>query len=597
MMSSRQSPSKSSRPLDAIVLAQWVAYHQHLVGCRIQKIIHPTPRELLITLRSKGLSTENNTCYISIQKQYPAIFIGSAQQCQGLVQATFSKPTNWCQQLRKHLVGGQITKLQTLPGERVIQLNIAHTNTLGDGENWALYLELMGRHSNIILVNHANDTIVGAAHNVNDSMSQHRHIAPGLPYTLPPPQASKTWLGQAPVDELTKHLANQGAKELLTLYSGAGKHTWQDAQHWSKNKSLPDAGQRLQQASLGQPALLWQEESASNSFTLALNTDNQNPEIAGGQFNQGIYQLLYQQRFNQLQHQYLQAIMRHQRKWQARQDELYKTDDDEVATQANHIGDLLTTHASTQPSSQTPQHESVTLNDWNTGTDITISVDPALTWQANAEAYYKQGRQHRQRKAHQQTQGELLQREGNLIDELTWSLQQATSLDELQAISDDLVEQRIIKPIDKHSKPSKRSANSESITADDIAGLRQLTASDGETIIYVGRQGLANSALLTHLSRPKDWWCHAKDYPGAHVVIRHEGADHYPDDDVLHDGLHLAAYFSSATGDGKLPIVYTQRKHVRKIPNSAPGHVTYKQEYEALITVDEQRIERLLGGG
>lgn len=581
-----------ARPLDAIVLTQWVAWHQDaLVGGRIQKITHPTPRELIFTFRGRGISSQANQLVISIQKTWPAVFLASNEQCRQLIQSTFTKATNWCHQLRKHLVGAKLAELAALPGERVIQLTLTNTNAVGEAVTFHLMLELMGRHSNVILVNAHNQHIIGVAHNVTEAMSQARQIAPGLPYTPPPVPTGKVWLAQVSKEELAQHLEQGSLKDLTNTYTGAGRHTWQDAQTWANDSSFSQACQWLLDAAHGQPGLVWVSGSESKNGFQLQPVSNASDTDGGATYNQGVFTQLSQQRVVQVGEQLQQTIARQQARWQTRYDELYRAEDnDKTAETYHHIGDLLATHAASQPSNSQPQHPEITLEDWQTCQPLIITVKTDRSWQDNAAWYYKQGRQQRQRQAHRDEQNEQLQQERGLLEQFAWAISHASTLPELWAIETELVDLGWRKSNQPKSAVSKKASEKLIVDAENTPGLLKLVASDGETVIYVGRQGQANSALLSHLSRAGDWWCHAKEYPGAHVVIRHPN----PSDELLLDGLHLAAHFSGGGTSGKLPIVYTQRKFVRKIPNSAPGHVTYKQETEALITVAFDRVEALL---
>ncbi len=606
----------SPRPLDAVVLAQLAHEWQGiLTGAVLQKILHKSHRAWAFTCRLNKTAVQayptiarQQTLFVSLNKGFPCVAVLPADtNLEAFSPNAFGKPTNHVLLFRKHLAGGRITQVSAQPGERILTLHIDNRNELGHPTQWQLVVELTGKHSNLMLVNAAENSIVSCAHNVTETMSQHRQIAAGLPYTPPPTPDNALWLGQAAISDIANTLTEwqhtPSHKPWQALY-GAGKHTWQDAlalvtEH---QYSVTGAAQHLQQwcqpglAETSPPQCQWVPPNPR--FTMAPNTDNQPPNPTHWTFTHGAHTvaMLTNQQVSQHQQRLLTALQRQQDRLTERTQQQQGHSASNTPPQTyQHWGDMLMTHASQHGPHTLPQTKNVIVDDWNTGEPITIPVNSEKNWHDNAQHCYQQARRHKDRLAQwEAVKAELHQRQ-NLLNQLHWATQQATTLEDLTSVEGEFVALGLL-PATKaslqpatHGKRGKKASSKKTGDAAAIAGLLTFIASDGETIIHVGRQGEANSALLSQLSKPTDWWCHAKEYPGAHVVIHHPD----PPDDILLDGLHLACQYSGGATSGKLPIIYTQRRYVRKIPNSWPGHVTYTHETEAAITANGERIAKL----
>ncbi|MBY0403594.1 MAG: NFACT family protein, partial [Cyanobacteria bacterium] len=182
-----------------------------LVGGRVNKIQQPSRDEFIFYLRQGG---QFHRLYVSIQGSHPCCFLlPEAEQPQekileaplqdalslsDWVVPTLSKPTGFCMLLRKYLGVGVLQSIQSIPGERVLNWFFQQENELGHAQGVMLSFELMGKYSNLILVDPKTQTILGASHQVTEGMSRYREVSTGLPY-LPPPQP----VGKIPILALT----------------------------------------------------------------------------------------------------------------------------------------------------------------------------------------------------------------------------------------------------------------------------------------------------------------------------------------------------------------------------------------------------------
>ncbi len=172
--------------LDSVTLKSWLEKNSaYLNGARIQKIQQPTRREFVFTLRNSG---ETRKLYINIDPQFFHIcFMTQANEEKRLIEIP-KKPPMFCMLLRKYLENSRISKVNQPEFERILEFYIETYNELSEKIYLCLAIELMGKHSNVILYNHDTNVIIGCAHNVGAEKSREREMAGGLPYVYPPRQ-------------------------------------------------------------------------------------------------------------------------------------------------------------------------------------------------------------------------------------------------------------------------------------------------------------------------------------------------------------------------------------------------------------------------
>lgn len=172
--------------LDSVTLKSWLEENSaYLNGARIQKIQQPTRREFVFTLRNSG---ETRKLYINIDPQFFHIcFMTQANEEKRLIKIP-KKPPMFCMLLRKYLENSRISKANQPEFERILEFYIETYNELSEKIYLCFAIELMGKHSNVILYNHDTNVIIGCAHNVGAEKSREREMAGGLPYVYPPRQ-------------------------------------------------------------------------------------------------------------------------------------------------------------------------------------------------------------------------------------------------------------------------------------------------------------------------------------------------------------------------------------------------------------------------
>ncbi|HEY9686688.1 MAG TPA: NFACT family protein [Coleofasciculaceae cyanobacterium] len=583
--------------LDAITLKALAAEAQSLLdNAKVSKVQHPSAHEFLITFwggppRRTAQGENRDLFYIHLNPEMPFCVLTDTRHRQETALHTFSKPTALCMLLRKHLSGANLVAVRTLPAERVLDLVFENFNELGNRVRLVLSMELMGKHSNMILYDEVQGLILAVAHGVSEQMSSHRELAPGLPYAPPPRPAGKRMLS-----ELT-------TEDFLTLWDQ--KPDEESAIAWL-NRYLAGFGQRMLEDALNtqaEPRKIYHTLVAlendehlrpamnilQDRFTLAVpEADSGWKAYASVNALVSDYFLghLREVRMQRKRQQLTQLLAQQEKKLQRREKELVPVGENEIAALQN-TGDRLLAGLSTGelPAAGPAHPGKVTLAHYETGEPWEIEIDSSCGWVENAQIYYRQAKKAKSRRDVWQQMSAQLNAERDYQRELRQMIAQAESMKELDALETELAVAGFGRQKDSgEASGKKREA--------EITGVMNLRSSDGLEIL-VGKSGQGNEAIVGKLSRPEDLWLHVHQMPGSHVLVRCGRGEAVPDQTLL-EAATLAVYYSSARESLNVPVTYTQAKFVRKIPGSYPGHVNYRQEQTVFITPDPVLVESLM---
>lgn len=580
--------------LDAVTLKALASELQSLLdNAKVSKVQHPSAHEFLITFWGGASRPDNlNLFYIQLNPEAPFCVLTQPKHRQETVLHTFDKPTALCMLLRKHLNGASLQAVRTLPGERVLDLVFENFNELGNRVRLVLSLELMGKHSNMIFYDEVQGVILAVAHGVSEVMSSHRELAAGLPYAPPPKPPGKRLLStmtfeafadlwwQKPVGDSGSHflnanLAGFGQKMLddVLVHTQEPKAVYQQLTRLENGEDLPPAvskdRQRFTLVNPTQPAQ-WEPCSSVNGMVAHYFIGH-----------------LRETRMKRRSQQLTLLLEQQEKKLIRREKELVPISDTEIeALQATGDRLLAAFSAREVPETVPASKGQVTVTRYEDGAPWVIEIDPTCTWIENAQIYYRRAKKAKARKDAYQQMADSINAEKSYLSDLKVLVSQADTLAELDAIEADMAEAGYAKKSGKAS-----SAGNGKKKADDLNGVLCLRSSDGLEIL-LGKSGQGNDAIVGKLSRSDDLWLHVHLMPGSHVLVR-SGKEAIPDQTLL-EAATLAAYYSSARNSANVPVIYTQSKHVRKIPQSYPGHVNYKQEKTVFITPDPQLLESLL---
>lgn len=594
--------------LDGVTLNHLVNELQpQVAGARIDKIHQPEKEEIHLLLRNHGRSQR-------------LLFNVSASSVRLHLTAENKKnpanPPMFCMILRKHLEGGKIIALAQSGLERVITLAIQNYNEYGDLATWHLSLEIMGKHSNLLLIDPETNLILDGLKRYSHALSRHREVLPGRPY-LPPPSQGK--LDPLPDEETWRqYLYKEGVEKaltdiLVTRFAGISPELSREIVvqagldndtrlHYCGDIDLArlfQAYSRLanpQSLAALQPCLYF---AALNPVPVAFSFIpyqqyqglQTRPQPSLNETVARFYGLKTTNNTLEAKRGSLRKIVQEQHSHLAKKLQIYNETIGKAESSLAYQkwGELLTANLYRIP----PGAETVTVEDYYQPDfpPVSITLDPLLSGIDNAQRYY---RLYNKAKATLQKTEPLKQ---DVLSELTYlesllvTLEQALTLPEMEDIHTELIEQGYIagKPGDKKNSKSKKGKA-------EIPVPRTYLSSQGR-IIMVGKNNRQNDWLTLKRGKPNDLWLHVKTIPGSHVLVPLQEGEEFPDDLTLEEAAALAIYFSQARGSTLVPVDYTHVKNIKK-PNSAkPGMVIYEQNWTLYLTPAPDVLERLLASG
>ncbi len=593
--------------LDAITLKHLASeLNSTCVGTRLNKIQHPAKHDYIFSLWGGSDIDRNgrNTLYINLDPAHPSAFLIHNHDKPKVIVPVFNKPTNFCMLLRKHLNNAMIESVSALADERVIDITFSNFNELCKKVVLVLSIELMGKHSNMILYDHVSEVVLGIAHSVGSHQSSLRELTTGSTYVPPPRQKNKInvllvtpehiqqWIQASTHDTMTLE------KTLATHVSGTGiqliEHTLGSTTLSADNPLSSDEIQTKLaqlQSVYGGNALEPVIKTDYSGFSLTSQTKPVNSDSTDWQAikadsilpNAPVLSLMHdyfihhihQKHFIRLQSKLLQSLATQQQRIVSQQQTDESPDDLEKEREyLQSLGDALTTGFSTQALPDYPSENTVTFMNPLNNESITIDIDPALSWPDNAERYYQQSRKIKKRDAYLDTIKQQLASQTAYHNELESLIQQAESIEDLLALHQDFEASGWIKPLRMTGKKD----NSKRLT-----GISEYTSSDGFTL-FAGKSSEGNATLVGKIGKPDDIWFHIKDQPGSHVILKTNKIDLFDlPDQTVEEAASLAAWLSRSRKSSKVEIIYTQCRYIKKIPDSYPGHVNYKNEYSVIV--------------
>lgn len=578
------------QPFDSIATAAVAAELSALLcGSRVEKIQQPDRLEVVWTLRGKGA----RRLLFSARGPFSRVVLTRRQM------PAPARAPGFCMLLRKYLEGGRVRRVVQLGLERALAVEVDSRDELGDPVVRTFLAELTGNHSNLILLDGPIDRtpiILAALRPVTEGMSRVRQILPSLAYAPPP------------IDP-ARHDPREGSVRAAISRGGSLEKALHGYFH---SLSRHAVRQILQTAGLSgdrpvsdlMPAEIDRLESAWSAAMQHLQEGRFFPRLVVGQAwdyallpadladgtgpaghpDAGVSALLdeyYASRWEEreaeaLRLMLLRTIAGEQARLQARIAQARETlSRAESAAEYKRWGDLLLTWQFQVARGAT----TATLPDPETGELVVVPIDPGRSPADNARRHYVA---YKKALSARRIQERMLE---EAEAELGWWAQLAA---EVEAADSKAALESIAALV---SGDTGTTAGSERPGA--AAGPERYRSSDGLEIL-VGRNNRQNDLLTSRLARPEDWWFHAQKAPGSHVIVRAPASGASLPERTCFQAAQLAAWYSRARSDTRVPVAYTRRKHVRRKPGAAPGFVTYDHERIVVVQPDEAEIAALV---
>ena len=570
---------------DGIVISNIVyELSERLTGGRISKIAMPENAELLISVKN---NSENYRLLISADASLPLLYLTDINK-----QSPITAP-NFCMLLRKYIGSAKITGISQLGLERIVKIALEHRDELGDLKEKYMYIELMGKHSNIIFTDD-EDNIIDSIKHISASQSSVREVLPGRKYYIPDKLSKINPLALTPdIFKNTIKSSNVSiSKAIYTAFSGispiaadeicfrcsvdSDTHTsmLSDEDIDKLYNSMMSIMELIKTHNYN-PHIIYSSDSPIDFSSISLSCLEKGKDYTTKEF-ESISVALFsfysskeasiriKQKSSDLRKLVLTLLERASKKYDLQEKQLK---DAGKKDKYKIYADMLRTYGY---SLKGGEDKLICENYYEDNAPITVPLDKDLDANQNAKKYYDK---YSKLKRTEETLSAEIKHTKNTIDHLQsilTAIDIATDEADLTQIKQELSDFGYIK---KHM-PNKK----------DRSGSKQkplsFTTSDGYKI-YVGKNNYQNEELTFKIATGNDWWFHAKNAPGSHVIVKSNDTE-LPDH-IYEIAGSLAAYYSSKRDSDKVEIDYTQKKNIKKVAGAAPGFVIYHTNY-SLVT-------------
>ncbi len=589
---------------DGITIANLTKDFKDIVtGGRIYKIAQTESDELFITIKlsyeaAEQFGIKQTRLVLSADASLPLVYLTDESKASPMTAP------NFCMLLRKHIQNGRIISV-TQPGglERIIRFEIEHLDEMGDLCHKILLIEIMGKYSNIIFTDE-NDVIIDSIKHIPASISSVREVLPGRTYFVPSQEKTNPLTTTA--DEFSSLVLSKGMplfKAIYSSYTGLSPIVAQEMCYRAKvdaDKSAIaletseaiavyrafDEVMECVRNGVFTPAIYYDGESPKEYCSIPLtiygyNEDEDSDSFVTSESISSLISTYYseknvvtriRQKSVDLRKIVQTALERNVRKYDLQTKQM---EDSEKKDRYRTWGELLNTYGYSAKEGD----KSITVNDYNTGEDVTIPLDPTLTPNQNAKKYFDK---YTKLKRTQEALEEQMKEVSEAIEQLesiSTALDIAKKEADLAQIRQELYESGYIK-----SHPTSKNGRKEKITSKPF----HYVSSDGFDI-YVGKNNIQNDELTFKTANGGDWWFHAKKIPGSHVVLL-TGGKEVPDR-AFEEAAALAGFYSKGKNQEKVEIDYLKRKDVKKPGGAKPGFVVYYTNYSMAISPDISNLK------
>ncbi|MGR3774785.1 Rqc2 family fibronectin-binding protein [Bacillus paramycoides] len=545
---------------------------------RISKIYQPSKYEILLHIRANG---KNQKLILSSHPTYARMHLTNQNYDSPAI------PPMFCMLLRKHLEGGFIEKIEQIDLERIIQITVRSRNEIGDESLKTLVIEIMGRHSNIILVDTKTNVILDSLKHVSLAVNRHRTVYAGAEYVAPPAQHKINPLHIENADDFIRpldFLSGNMDKQLVGAFMGISPLFAKEV--------VKKAGM-VNEKALSEAFFILQKNLLTHQYVPTMITANgkeffylfplshlQGNEKAFSSVSELLDRFFFgkaeRDRVKQQAHDLERFMQNEKSKNEKKLIKLEKTlQDAGKADKYQLFGELLTANMYALKKGD-KDIEVVNYYDENSGT-VKITLDPLKTPSENAQRYFQKYQKAKNSVAIVEEQIEKTNEEILYFDSLLQQMEAASSKD-IEEIREELAEEGYVR--------SRKTKNAKKKPTKPI--LDKYLASDG-TEIFVGKNNKQNDYLTTKFARRDEIWLHTKDIPGSHVVIR----SLEPAEETLLEAAKIAAYYSKAKDSSSVPVDFTKIRHVKKPSGAKLGFVTYDNQQTIYVTPDADTVMKL----
>ena len=554
-----------------------------LVGGRISKISMPEENELIFTVKNNA---KTYRLLVSASASLPLVYLTDVNKPAPKVAPAF------LMLLRKYIGTAKITDIFQMGLERILCFKLEHLNELGDLSHKCMYVEIMGKHSNIIFTDE-NNKIIDSIKRISANMSSLREVLPGREYFLPDELKKKDLLNTE-LEEFTEILKSKEYALSKSIYMNFAGISPLIAEEIVLRASLPSQAPSTSLSELEythlfhtiknllddinahnfSPNIVYRKEEALEFSSVELFSYNgeEYKKYSYDSVSKMLYDfyssreafVLNRQKSSDLRRIVNTALERASKKYDLQEKQLQDADKKDIY---RVYGDLLNTYGYSLKGGES---SFTTENFYDDNKEITIPLDKNKSAKENAKKYYdKYAKLSRTTKALSE---EILNTKNDIehLLSIQTALDVSSDDESLSQIRQELVDFGYIK---KHSSVKQKKSTSHPY---------HYISTDGYDI-YVGKNNYQNEELTFKVATGNDWWFHAKGIPGSHVILKSNNEEDLPDR-VYEEAAALAAFYSKAKDSEKVEVDYIQKKNIKKVAGAAPGFVIYHSNWSMVAT-------------
>ncbi|MCT0020164.1 NFACT family protein [Weissella cibaria] len=545
--------------------------NETLAGGRIMKIHQPYPNEIFLVIRN------NRTNYPVLLSAHPSF---ARAQISRIKYANPQTAPNFAMMLRKHLEGAQLLRVEQVANDRMIKFTTSGRNELGDEEKTSLILEMMGRHSNLFLIDEPTQRILDLIKHVPADQNRVRTLMPGGTYVMPPKQdvinpyesldgLANLILDNPDVNDLAKGIqttfqgfARDSAQELAAVLQQSGD-AMKLAQNWFERFDQPEPRLISTEKGVNFTPFEWLTVQGNVLTYPTLS------EMLDAYFAEKSERDRVQQQAAIVLRVVRNELKKNKTKIKKQQAELDAADN---ADEFKVKGELLTTYMHQVERGMT---EIELPNYYDDNKPLKIALSNQIGPSQNAQKYFTKYNKLKTSVKYLNEQIAMAQEEVDYFENLLAQIDIASPKD-IEEIRQELIQEGYMRVQSKKKQKPQ------------VSQPEKFYATDG-TLIEVGKNNLQNERLSMKTAAKSDIWLHTKDIPGSHVIIH----DANPSDDTLLEGAMLAAYFSKARDSANVPVDYLPVRRLRKPNGSKPGFVIFEGQTTMAVTPDFALVQRL----
>ena len=536
-----------------ITYAEAKELRERIVPGKIEKVYQPGPEDLLVHIHTQR---GNVRLFVSCNSQ-------SARVC--LTEGSYTnpdQPPTFCMLLRKHLQGGRITDVRQKDAERIMEIDIEAQNELGFSVCRRLIVEIMSKHSNIVLVDLETGKIIDAIKRISIDVNRYRQLLPGVIYKYPPAQ------DKMPFNEVTAESElPRDDRALMARVAGISPAI--------SREIAEDPGRRLSEilASVeggsARARVYIDEKDIPREFHITGLSEFEGLECRLFDTLSECVDFYYSNREqSNLVRQKSQPLLKSvQASLSKALLKKKKLSEDLLAAENSDkyrlYGELLTANLHLIK----PGDRKVTVTNYYDGSEITIPLDEKTSASANSQRYFKKYSKARTAIHEKQTQLEDNEKDIQYLESVIQNIEAADNVPLLDSIRDELEQTGYVRRRQKAAQRKKKGTGPEPL---------KYTLSDG-TQVLVGRNNIENDWLTMKFASKTDVWMHTKDIPGSHVIVRLEDGRNVNDlpAALIYEAASIAAYHSKAGSGDNVPVDYVPVRYVKKPNGSKPGMVIF----------------------